>query len=368
MVVAVLSAFLLLSIYSRCTVESFRTTTPVVVISVFDPHRLRCHRPPPIVSSIRTTAAATRPRASYTTQRYQSRSSTITAVVDEQERDDVKTIQILMSDTGGGHRASANALRDALRTLPYGDNIQCDIVDLYADYGNIWPYTSYPQLYKLLASYPWSWAIFYWFGTTDLGLAMNDFLLRLACRDTFRQCLARIQPSTGRRADLIVSVHPLTNSLPLEIVRQLDQEDDEKRKRKGRTTDHHHHTPFCTVVTDLGSAHPTWFCDGYVWSLLVFRWFYCRPTHTRVSTHKHCDNGTHTHTNIFIIIASTSVLYPRPSCAKRPRTAGCATTRLSNTGYRSGLDFGPWIMILMVNGAAKRTPNKKMAKSPITPR
>jgi hypothetical protein len=278
MVAAVLSAsflLVLLSTSSRCTVESFRTTTPVVV-SVFDPHRLLrppgggCHRPP-IASSIQPAAAATRPRASTATHRlYQSRSSTITAVVDDNsQREDVKmSIQILMSDTGGGHRASANALRDALRTLPYGgDNIQCDIVDLYADYGNVWPYTSYPQLYKLLASYPWSWALFYWFGTTDLGLAMNDFLLRLACRDTFRQCLARIQPTTGRRADLIVSVHPLTNSLPLEIVRQLDQEDDEKHRGRGGGTTDHHHTPFCTVVTDLGSAHPTWFCDGYVSSL-----------------------------------------------------------------------------------------------------
>ena len=30
---------------------------------------------------------------------------------------DAYTIQILMSDTGGGHRASANALRDALDVL-----------------------------------------------------------------------------------------------------------------------------------------------------------------------------------------------------------------------------------------------------------
>jgi 1,2-diacylglycerol 3-beta-galactosyltransferase len=183
------------------------------------------------------------------------------------------TIQILMSDTGGGHRASANALRDALQSLyatssstsaeqqqqqqPPRIQIECDIVDIYSDYGNVWPYTNYPQLYKLLAAHPWSWELFYWFGATPLGLAVNEFLLQLFCYDSFQQCLRRPQPTTGRRADLVVSVHPLTNSLPLQILRQLDAAD-------GR---HHHQkttTPFCTVVTDLGSAHPTWFCPGYV--------------------------------------------------------------------------------------------------------
>ena len=77
--------------------------------------------------------------------------------------DDVCTVQILMSDTGGGHRASANALRDAFEVLHPG-KIACDIVDIYTDYGP-WPYNSYVQgacfekyspwavsLWKLLAS------------------------------------------------------------------------------------------------------------------------------------------------------------------------------------------------------------------------
>jgi len=55
---------------------------------------------------------------------------------------DVHTIQILMSDTGGGHRASANALRDALDVLHPG-KFHCDIVDIYTDYGPIWPYNDY---------------------------------------------------------------------------------------------------------------------------------------------------------------------------------------------------------------------------------
>ena len=56
---------------------------------------------------------------------------------------DVCTVQILMSDTGGGHRASANSLRDAFDVLHPG-KIECDIVDIYTDYGP-WPYNSYVQ-------------------------------------------------------------------------------------------------------------------------------------------------------------------------------------------------------------------------------
>ena len=47
------------------------------------------------------------------------------------------TIQVLMSDTGGGHRASANALRDAFNVLHETEPAQfplpihCDIVDIY---------------------------------------------------------------------------------------------------------------------------------------------------------------------------------------------------------------------------------------------
>jgi hypothetical protein len=55
---------------------------------------------------------------------------------------DVCTIQILMSDTGGGHRASANALQDAFDVL-YPGKIQCDIVDVYTDYGKFsFPFSS----------------------------------------------------------------------------------------------------------------------------------------------------------------------------------------------------------------------------------
>lgn len=54
---------------------------------------------------------------------------------------------------------------------------------------------------------------------------------------------------------MVVSVHPLTQDIPLKILAYLDSQG-ATRDMNARTT------PFCTVVTDLGSAHPTWFNPG----------------------------------------------------------------------------------------------------------
>lgn len=96
--------------------------------------------------------------------------------------DDVATVQLLISDTGGGHRASANALRDAFDVLHPG-KIRCDIVDIYTDYGPFFPYNQYPAGYKFMAKYPFLWDLFYRFGCTPFGMWLNAFLLvRPVCR------------------------------------------------------------------------------------------------------------------------------------------------------------------------------------------
>lgn len=165
------------------------------------------------------------------------------------------TIQILMSDTGGGHRASANALRDAFNIL-YPNQIECDIVDIYTDYGPFWPFNDYVNMYKLMAHHSWTWDLFYHFGETDFGLILNEFILNLFCFIPFTQCIERLQNSTNKRADMIISVHPLTQDIPLNILGYLDSMYS-SRSWTARTK-----TPFVTVVTDLGSAHPTWFHRG----------------------------------------------------------------------------------------------------------
>lgn len=81
--------------------------------------------------------------------------------------DTTYTIQILMSDTGGGHRASANALRDAFDSL-YPGKIQCDIVDIFTDYGPMWPFNDYVGLYKFMAEVTFLFFSFLFFETLSV--------------------------------------------------------------------------------------------------------------------------------------------------------------------------------------------------------
>jgi 1,2-diacylglycerol 3-beta-galactosyltransferase len=178
----------------------------------------------------------------------------ITAIASAIPSSDVCKIQILMSDTGGGHRASANALRDALDVL-YPGKIQCDIVDIFTEYGPFWPFNDYPRMYKIMAEYSFLWDWFYHLGATPLGLAFNEWVMDLFCFDSFVECLGRTSSPEGspnRRADMIVSVHPLCQDIPLKALSYLDSDGKSKETNARKT-------PFVTVVTDLGGAHPTWF-------------------------------------------------------------------------------------------------------------
>lgn len=178
----------------------------------------------------------------------------MTPIFASTDNDDVCTVQILMSDTGGGHRASANALRDAFDAL-YPGKFECDIVDLYTEYGPFWPFNGFVEAYKLMAKYTFLWDITYRFAETDFGLWFNEFLLETFCFESFKECLNRKSGSSGKRADMVVSVHPLCQDIPLKILADLDT-DGASRDPSKRTT------PFVTVVTDLGGAHKTWFNPG----------------------------------------------------------------------------------------------------------
>lgn len=92
------------------------------------------------------------------------------------------TIQILMSDTGGGHRASANALRDAFDEL-YPGQIEVDIVDIFTDYGPFFPFDAFVPIYKILAEYPFLWGWTFYSGATPLGLWFNELVLEVRVVD-----------------------------------------------------------------------------------------------------------------------------------------------------------------------------------------
>jgi len=155
-------------------------------------------------------------------------------VVEEEAR---KKVLILMSDTGGGHRASAQALAGALERAD--SKIECEILDIWTECAP-WPYRNFVPYYQYLAKRPLLWRACWAYARFPVTRGIQEIAARISCYDHFEKAIADREP------DLIVSVHPLTQSIPLRVKDKMDE-------RKGTKT------PFVTVVTDLASAHPTWF-------------------------------------------------------------------------------------------------------------
>ncbi len=144
-------------------------------------------------------------------------------------------ILILMSDTGGGHRASAQALQAAFAAR-YPGRFEVEIVDLWTDY-TPWPINRFPRLYSpIIGRALWLWKLLWLVFENERGHFASLRLVYLLCRNRLRKVLQ------AHRPHLIISVHPLMQHL---VMWMLEQE--------GAAI------PFATVVTDLASFHHGWF-------------------------------------------------------------------------------------------------------------
>lgn len=141
---------------------------------------------------------------------------------------------LLISDTGGGHRASAQALSAAFEEL-YPGRIDSLIVDFWTEIVGR-PFVRFPEGYSFLAKNPPLWRAAWNYGRFPLTRRLTEEFANVVGNRNFRNALAEFRPH------LIVSVHPLTQFIPLRVLRTLP-----------------HRPPFVTVCTDLGGAHPTWF-------------------------------------------------------------------------------------------------------------
>ncbi|CAN6195987.1 unnamed protein product [Urochloa humidicola] len=147
-----------------------------------------------------------------------------------------KKVLILMSDTGGGHRASAEAIKAAF-IQEYGDDYQVFVTDLWTDH-TPWPFNQLPRSYSFLVKHGPLWKMTY-YGTAPRVIHQPHF----AATSTFiarevAKGLMKYQP------DVIISVHPLMQHVPLRVLRSKGLLDK---------------IPFTTVITDLSTCHPTWF-------------------------------------------------------------------------------------------------------------
>ncbi len=146
----------------------------------------------------------------------------------------VQRILILMSMTGGGHRASALALKAGFEH-EYPGRFAIDIVDILTEH-TFWPLNHSPQIYSLIATEaPWLWGVAY---STELTPTLTRSAVRLAGKLAQGHISAALD---HYRPDLVISVHPLAQEITLHVL----------ARRPARS-------PFVTVVTDLASVHPLW--------------------------------------------------------------------------------------------------------------
>lgn len=141
-----------------------------------------------------------------------------------------------------GHRASAEALVAAFHEA-YPDRVSTWVVDLFTDIAGP-PFGRLPSQYAFLAARPPLWRAVWEYGRFPPTRAATEAFTTAVSGGAVTDAIRAYAP------DLILSVHPLCQTLVLHALERL-----EPRRRRGRLP----RPPFVTVVTDLGGAHPTWF-------------------------------------------------------------------------------------------------------------
>lgn len=141
-------------------------------------------------------------------------------------------ITFLFSDTGGGHRAAAEAIIEAIQA-EYGDTLVTKMVDFFKDYAPL-PFNYLPDLYPYLVKAPKLWGTFF-----DLSDGRSQARLLTS---TFWPYVSNAAHRLARehQNELLVSVHPVVNFFALKALGP-------------------NRLPYFTVVTDLVSTHAMWY-------------------------------------------------------------------------------------------------------------
>ncbi|MCD6291416.1 MAG: glycosyltransferase [Anaerolineae bacterium] len=145
-------------------------------------------------------------------------------------------VLILLSETGGGHRSAAEALAEGFRAR-LGDEVETVLVDLISEH-TFWPLNQLRRTYRpMVDDALWLWRAVWYLGERPLVIrAIETAFTPLTSRPVgtyFRQ----------QNPDLVITVHPLINHAALRVLRRAGV-----------------NAPFVTVVTDLVTTPPAWFC------------------------------------------------------------------------------------------------------------
>ncbi|CAE8666390.1 unnamed protein product, partial [Polarella glacialis] len=155
------------------------------------------------------------------------------------------------------------ALEAALRKQ-YGSQVSVQLVD-FIRLATPWPWNASPEAYQALGQFPSVYKRVWdhdqssetWHDTSTFSMIWTF------CRESI---LTFLVDAVGSGVDLIISVHPLIHHLVLEGLGEIFEGQNRGRKHGGRQKVLA--VPVVTVVTDLGSAHLSWF-DPRVHMLFV---------------------------------------------------------------------------------------------------
>lgn len=144
----------------------------------------------------------------------------------------------LFSDTGGGHRASAQAVKDEMARL-YGASASVEMLDLFVEL-NKWPFYRFPAWYPTLVGFhgiPWG-----------VGFHLSN---RVRLMETMARLIWPYTRSAlcdflhQHPADVIVSFHPVPNYALFLTLKRLGWR-----------------IPVAIVILDMVTAHAGWFAPG----------------------------------------------------------------------------------------------------------
>ena len=100
-------------------------------------------------------------------------------------------------------------------------DMEVKVVDIWTEYGRF-PWNKMAAGYPFCCKYPAIWKSMYY---TTIGLEVpTDILWRVQCGSGFKRCIGGFDP------DMVVSLHPLCQNLPLKVMETI-------AKEKGRDPD-----------------------------------------------------------------------------------------------------------------------------------
>lgn len=146
-----------------------------------------------------------------------------------------RRIALLMSDTGGGHRAAAQAIVEALaREFP--GRFETTLFDGFKQ-AAIFPFNHVPSWYLPFTTYfEFLWHLLFLTTNNRLTAFTSRFLFDVLMARGLRKFFRAYTP------DLVVSTHPILTAFARRSLRAVGSR-----------------APFVTVVTDLFDAHGLWF-------------------------------------------------------------------------------------------------------------